>query len=197
MKEPNCFPPAEYNPSSLTPTSLSQSLMAMHELLYPRPQLSLPIPSGSQEMMYLLLNPVAAPLPNTSRTSSSSPHCFFICDLFACLLFTTVTNTSMLSQQTPSSFTLHPGAMPRPILPDVQQLSGTHLAQSWFSWVSTSLTPSRVPKGVFSPTQDHIVFSQPLHPSAEKFSGGTHTCSKNGFFRYDTYAETLMKCLET
>lgn len=83
MKEPNCFPPAEYNPSSLTPTSLSQSLMAMHELLYPRPQLSLPIPSGSQETMYLLLNPVAAPLPNTSRTCSSSPHCFLFCDLFS------------------------------------------------------------------------------------------------------------------
>lgn len=121
MKEPNCFPPAEYNPSSLTPTSLSQSLMAMHELLYLRPQLSLPVPSGSWEICC------------STCCSSTSHHIHYLllksslfshlCP-FACMLLTNITGTCMFSQKTPSFFTLCQGTTPRPTLLVVQQLSG-------------------------------------------------------------------------
>lgn len=39
MREANCFPPAEHNPSSLTPTSSSQPPVALQEPLCLRPQL--------------------------------------------------------------------------------------------------------------------------------------------------------------
>lgn len=137
MKDSNCFPPAEYNPSSLPPTSLSQSLMAKHELLYHTPQLSLPVPSGSQEMMYLLLTPATAPLPNAPRTFSSGPHCSLICALFACLpALSGIANICLLFKQTPSTFTLHPAATPRPVLPAFHQLSDTHVLHVVQSWLS-------------------------------------------------------------
>ena len=128
--------------------------------------------------MHLLLNPAAPPVSVTSRTSSSSPHCSLICALFACMLFTNITSTCMLSQQTPSNFTLHQGTAPRPILPAVQQLSDAS-SPSGCPKVALpeSLHSSRhimFPQGHSSPCKT-MGSSQPLLLSAVKDSGAlTH-----------------------
>lgn len=54
----------------------------------------------------------------------------------ACLLFAGIANICMLFKQTPSTFTLHPAATPRPVLPAFHQLSDTHVLHVARSWLS-------------------------------------------------------------
>lgn len=70
------------------------------------------------------VQPAAPPLPIIPITFSSSLHCSPTGALFACMLITDITGICMLSQKTPSFFTLCQGTTPRPMLPVVQRLSG-------------------------------------------------------------------------
>lgn len=140
MREPNCFPPAEHNPSSLTPTSSSQPPVALQELLCLRPQLIPDSPGLFRDVPCLHCTPAAPPLPSTSRTSSSSPCCCLICALFRPLApHKHLRRTRVLPA---NSCDFHLPARKTPRLP-LQQLSGA------------SPLPG-CPK---------VAFPEPLHPS--------------------------------
>lgn len=108
MREPNCFPPAEHNPSSLTPTSSSQPPVALQELLCLRPQLIPDSPGLFRDVPCLHCTPAAPPLPSTSRTSSSSPCCCLICASFRPLA---PHKHLTFSQQIPAIFTFQRGKL--------------------------------------------------------------------------------------
>lgn len=115
MREANCFPPAEHNPSSLTPTSSSQPPVALQEPLCLRPQLipnSLGLFFFFWDVPCLHCTPAAPPLPSTSRTSSSSPCCCLICGVFFfCFGLTNISSACAFSQKIPAIFSLRQGKL--------------------------------------------------------------------------------------